>query len=232
MKLSIEKRDVGHLVPYANNSKNHGADDLSAIKASITRFGFNDPIAITPEGVIVEGHGRWMAAQELGIDTVPVLVIEDASEDELDLYRIAHNKIALSSTFDYGVLFATLQDLVGAHGFSYGDMGFSDNIVDNLFSHFGTAEERGDDGVSHLANSATPTYDIVWDSKEDKTRFSVFMQSEVRNGADKAMTGEAVLAAVARVDPELHAQLVALVPGHELSLDALPGATDEVHVHA
>jgi len=223
MKLTLARHSVYDLVPYEKNSKRHSEEDIDAIAASIERFGFNDPIAITDEGVIVEGHGRWHAAQKLGMEDVPVLLIEDADEAELDLYRIAHNKIALSSTFDYGALFATLQELVGEGGMAFQDMGFSDQVVDNLFSHFGTPEEGAEEGASSLmADGTAPVYEIIWDTKEDKTRFSLFMAEEVKNGADKATGGETLLSAIARFDPNMHARLVEAVPG-EVPLDQQAG---------
>lgn len=227
MKLTLERRAVTELLPYEANSKVHTDEDVGAIGASIARFGFNDPIAITPEGMIVEGHGRWLAAQRAQIAEVPVLVIEGASEADLDLYRIAHNKIALSSTFDFGALFSTLQSLVGeGNDIAFGDMGFSDRIVDNLFIHFGSAEERSEEG-STAADGAPLTYDVVWDTKEDKARFSAFMAEEVRKGAAKSMGGEVLMAALAKADPELYAELVRAHPG-EIPLDHLAGHVGEV----
>ncbi|AHC30503.1 ParB-like partition protein [Rhizobium phage vB_RleS_L338C] len=66
MKITLEQRALDSLQPYERNSKNHGDGDIEAIASSITRFGFNDPIGITPDGVIVEGHGRYEAAHRLG----------------------------------------------------------------------------------------------------------------------------------------------------------------------
>lgn len=231
MKLTLGRRAVLDLVPYATNSKNHGDTDIEAIAASITRFGFNDPIGITPDGVIVEGHGRWLAAQQLGMDTVPVILIEGLNEDEFDLYRIAHNKIALTSTFNFSSLFDTLQGLVGAreNGIAFADMGFSDSIVDNLFCHFAPAEQRIEEGGA--ADSTPIEYDVVWDSKEDKARFTLFMAEEVKNGADKAMGGEVLMAAIRREDPDLYAELMREVPG-DIPLDHIAGrASDEEQAH-
>lgn len=229
MKLTMERREVHQLVPYEANSKQHNDEDVGAIAASITRFGFNDPIAITEEGVIVEGHGRWLAAQRLQMVDVPVLVISEASAEDLDLYRIAHNKIALSSTFDFGALFQTLQGLVGeGHDIAFGDMGFSDKIVDNLFVHFGDPEERAEQG-STAADGAPLTYDVVWDTKEDKARFSAFMAEQVRKGAAKSMGGEVLMAAIAKADPALYAELARAFPG-DIPLDHMAGHTDEPEI--
>lgn len=233
MKLTIERRQIGDLVPYEANSKRHGDEDITAIAASITQFGFNDPIAVTPDGVIVEGHGRWMAAQRLDLDTVPVLVIEGLSEDDFDLYRIAHNKIALTSTFDFAALHDALQEVIGSDtGIVFGDMGFSDRVASDLFSHFGDHEDELNGAPSTAADAAAKTntqaieQEIVWETKEDKALFNAFISQQVEAGADKSMGGDILLAAVKDKLPDVWANIVAAIPG-EQELDEIAGSTDQ-----
>lgn len=70
-KLKIEMLPVDALNEYEGNARQHGETDIAAIKASIEKFGFNDPIGIWGENIIVEGHGRLMAAKDLGMTEVP-----------------------------------------------------------------------------------------------------------------------------------------------------------------
>lgn len=220
MKLSIERRPIIDLVAYVANSKNHGDEDILAIAASITRFGFNDPIAITPDGVIIEGHGRLMAADHLGLTDLPCLVIDGLTPRDYDLYRIAHNKIAMTSTFDFGRLFAELELIAGSdESIVFSDMGFSDKIIDNLSAHFGTGE-LSENQVG--AGSRFIEYDVIWDNKTDKAVFTAFIDREVAAGAQKAMGGETFMAAVQRSCPELWSQVVLDHP-EELSLDMMAG---------
>lgn len=238
MELKLERRPVGDLVPYEANSKRHGDEDVSAISRSIEQFGFNDPIAVTPDGVIIEGHGRWMAAQRLGLDDVPVLVIEGLEEADYDLYRIAHNKIALTSQFNFPALYEALQDLVGAgDGIVFADMGFSDRVVNDLFAHFGDSEHElagSPTSATSMDPSRTNTtaisHDVIWDTKENKARFNKFISDEVEKGGDKSMGGEILLAAVKARLPNLWANIVAAIPG-EQELDEIAGQTDEEHVN-
>ena len=65
-KLRIEMLPVEALQEYEGNARQHGETDITAIKKSIEQFGFNDPIGIWGDNIIVEGHGRLMAAKELG----------------------------------------------------------------------------------------------------------------------------------------------------------------------
>jgi len=233
MNLNMERRSVLDLVPFEQNSKRHNDEDVAAIAASITRFGFNDPIGITPEGIIIEGHGRWMAAQRLGLDDVPVLVIEGLAEADYDLYRIAHNKIAQTSHFDFGALFSQLQELVGSdNGIMFADMGFDDKIVSNLNTHFGD-HENGDTTIvpSTAANSTPLSYDVVWDSKEDKAVFTKFLSEQVEAGGDKSMGGELLLEAIRNTDPDLFRQIEMEVPDTR-SLDHIAGATHMETINA
>ena len=66
---------VGQLVPYARNARTHSDDQVAQIAASITEFGFTNPILIGEDSVIIAGHGRLMAAQRLGLSEVPVIVL-------------------------------------------------------------------------------------------------------------------------------------------------------------
>lgn len=227
MKLSTGVMGVLDLIPYERNSKQHKEVDVAAIAASITRFGFNDPIGITPEGVIIEGHGRWMAAQSLGLEQVPVLIIEGLAEKDYDLYRIAHNKIAQSSTFDFGALYDVLQSLAAdaENGIEFSDMGFSDSIIENLFTHFAPPEVRAAEAQRAMGvDGQAFVYDIVWDSKEHREAFAAFLAAEVEKGADKSMGAEVLLAAVAEHFPEIWADACRVYPG-EVSLDNIAGTT-------
>lgn len=234
MKLSIGVMGVHDLIPYERNSKLHKDADVDAIAASITRFGFNDPIGITPDGIIVEGHGRWLAAQKLELSQVPVLIIEGMDEKDYDLYRIAHNKIAQSSTFDFGALFDTLQSLStdASNGIEFADMGFSTAIIDNLFTHFAPPEIRAEQAARQLGVDGTSfVYDIVWDSKADKELFSQFMAEQVAKGADKSMGAEVLLTSIKEHFPDMWQDACRLFPG-EQSLDHIAGAlnTEIAHV--
>lgn len=103
MKLKIEYIPVDQIRPYAGNAKLHPAEQVEQIKESIRQFGFNDPIAIW-NGEIVEGHGRYMAANELGIDKVPVIRLDGLTDEQRRAYGLIHNKLTMNSDFDADLL--------------------------------------------------------------------------------------------------------------------------------
>lgn len=83
--------NTNEIIPYANNQKQHPQQQVDKIAASIAKFGFNQPIVIDKNKVIIAGHGRYQAALKLGLQTVPVKQV-DLDEHQAMAYRIADNK--------------------------------------------------------------------------------------------------------------------------------------------
>lgn len=110
--LQIVMMPVDDLAPYENNTRAHGDDDVAQIARSIQRYGFNDPIGIwSDQNIIVEGHGRLMAARSLGMTEVPCVRLDHLTDDERREYGIMHNKTAELSSWDFDALERELQDL-------------------------------------------------------------------------------------------------------------------------
>lgn len=122
--LKVEKAKTADLVPYAGNAKIHSAEQIDQIAASIEQFGFSDPIGVwTNESgalEIVEGHGRVLAANLLGIDEVPIIKLDHLDDDSRRAYVHVHNQTTLSSNFDLQILDEDLSAL----DFNWEDFGF------------------------------------------------------------------------------------------------------------
>jgi len=97
---SIEWKQTGKLIPYANNSRTHSEKQVQQVAASIKEFGFTNPILIDEDNGIIAGHGRLQAAQLLGMDTVPTISLKGFTEAQKKAYVIADNKLALNSGWD------------------------------------------------------------------------------------------------------------------------------------
>jgi len=100
MMESIEWKQTGKLIPYANNSRTHSEKQIQQVAASIKEFGFTNPILIDEDNGIIAGHGRLQAAQLLGMDTVPTISLKGFTEAQKKAYVIADNKLALNSGWD------------------------------------------------------------------------------------------------------------------------------------
>ena len=113
MELKIEYMALDNLKPYEKNARKHQEADLSTIKASISEFGMSDPIGVWgKDNIIVEGHGRYLACKELGIDNVPVIHLDHLSDEQRRAYALAHNKTAEMSEWDFGLLGDELADIL------------------------------------------------------------------------------------------------------------------------
>lgn len=108
MGLSIQYVPVADLKPYERNARKHQTKDVDAIAASIREFGFSDPIGIWGDGLIVEGHGRLLAAKKLGMETVPCVRLDWMTDEQRRAYALAHNKTAELSEWDLPALDAEL----------------------------------------------------------------------------------------------------------------------------
>lgn len=103
--LKIEYVDVAKLKPYDKNTRKHEDYDVSQIAKSIEQYGFNDPIGIWgKDNIIVEGHGRLLAAKKLGMDKVPCIRLDNLTDEQRREYAIMHNKTAELSAWDIDLL--------------------------------------------------------------------------------------------------------------------------------
>ena len=128
----IEWRDPASLTPYSNNAKTHPTEQIDKIAASIASFGFDQPIVVDGDGVIIKGHGRREASLRLGLDRVPVLVRDDLSVAEIKAARIADNKTA-ESPFDEDMLRVELEALM-EDDFDLSLTGFDLEEIDELLA--------------------------------------------------------------------------------------------------
>lgn len=148
VKLEIVYLPVDSLEEYEGNARDHGEEDVAAIKRSIEKFGFDDPIGIwSDHNVIVEGHGRLLAAKALGMKEVPCIRLDHMTDAERKAYGLAHNKTAELSRWNFGKL---EMELSGLGEFNMGDFGFGFSNGSSDFGMVQTDPETeygsGDDG--------------------------------------------------------------------------------------
>ena len=110
MKLKIEYVPLSEIKPYKRNAKMHPKEQIQQIINSIRETNFNDPIGIW-HGEIVEGHGRYLAAKEMGMKEVPVIRLDDLTDEQRRAYALAHNKLTMNSDFDVALLDTELAEI-------------------------------------------------------------------------------------------------------------------------
>lgn len=128
---------VSELVAFAGNPRVHSPEQVSRIAASITEFGFTNPILIDGRKGIIAGHGRLLAAQKLGLAVVPTIELRGLSDAQRRALVIADNALALGSAWDNDLLASMLLDL-RTEGFDLSLTGFDDLELDGLLGdpHF------------------------------------------------------------------------------------------------
>ena len=114
--MEIKKLKITEIVPYVNNAKEHPQEQINKIKASIQAFGFNDPIAVDENNVIIEGHGRLIALEQLGFQEVEVIRLDHLSEVEKKQYILAHNKLTMETGFNLQKLELELEAIKVSEG--------------------------------------------------------------------------------------------------------------------
>ena len=138
--LAVEHRAVDSLVPYARNARTHSPAQVSLIAGSITEFGFANPILVDRDNGIIAGHGRLLAAQQLGLDTVPVIELARLTKAQKRAYVLADNRLAEQAGWDRELLALELGDL-NELGVDLGTLGFEARELDALFT-MGDADPR------------------------------------------------------------------------------------------
>lgn len=156
----IQQWPVDRLVPYEKNAKLHEPAQIKKIAKSIKEFGWDQPISIDQDGVIIKGHGRRLAAMELGMKFVPVVVRDDLTPEQVKAARIADNQVAKGG-YDADMLAEEIGDLVDAE-FDIENLGFDEDELSALLG--------GDlDGLDDLENYGSDDAESAPGSATDET---------------------------------------------------------------
>ena len=130
--MEVVMRPVEELVPYAANSRTHSDSQVAQIVASITEFGFTNPILLQPNGEIIAGHGRLMAAKVLALEEVPTIVLDHLTPEQIRAYVIADNQLALNASWDLDLLKSELLD-IQLKDFNLDILGFDESMMKTIF---------------------------------------------------------------------------------------------------
>ena len=141
----IEWLDVNSVTPYENNARKND-DTVPYLINSIKRFGFRVPLVIDKDSVVICGHTRLKAALEIGMEKVPCVRASDLTKAEIKAFRLADNKIAEMSGWDFEKLDVEIDELKDLD-FEMGDFGFSENNMnfenDEDAERFDDLDENG-----------------------------------------------------------------------------------------
>ena len=159
--LVITWRALGELIPYARNPRTHGEAQVAQIAASIREFGWTNPVLADGANGIIAGHGRVLAARQLGLERVPVIELVHMSEAQKRAYVLTDNQLALNAGWDEALLRLELADLREL-GFELGLIGFGDGELERLLSGEGKVGLTEDDDAPALPEQAVTKPGDLW----------------------------------------------------------------------
>lgn len=126
--MQIIEKKISELKPYEKNPRrNDNAVDYVA--KSIEQFGFKVPIVIDNNDIVVCGHTRMKAAKKLGLKTVPCIIADDLTDEQIKAFRLADNKVSEQAQWDFELLDKELNEI---SGIDMQEFGFLDEIEDEL----------------------------------------------------------------------------------------------------
>jgi DNA modification methylase len=144
VKQNVVWVPIEELKPYGRNARTHDDKQLAVIAASITTFGFTNPVLVDKNNIIVAGHGRVAAAKRLGYTDVPTLLLDSLTPEQVIAYRIADNRIAELAGWDQSILTIEYQHLVDCDvEFDLEVTGFTMAEIDIHLN--GSDDDSGDD---------------------------------------------------------------------------------------
>lgn len=157
----IETWSIDDLIPYARNARKHPPEQVAQLAASMREFGFTMPVLVAEDGTIIAGHGRVLAAQDLGMTEVPVIVARGWTDAQRRAYTLADNQLALTSEWDEDLLKIELGDL-GEEGFDLGLIGFDAKELDRLLAFAETEGETDPDETPEPEEVVVSKQGDIW----------------------------------------------------------------------
>lgn len=137
--MKVVDLEVSKLVPYDFNNKEHDKEQVTMIANSIKEFGFNQPLVVDANNIVVVGHWRLLAAKELWLEKVPCVKLEDLSDEQIKKYRILDNKLNESDWAELNLK----KDLAGLEDMNFGDLELSkEDLFPDLFKELDEKEKE------------------------------------------------------------------------------------------
>lgn len=183
MELKIEYVPIDSITPYAGNAKLHPQEQIDQIKRSIELLGFDDPIAVWQNNEIIEGHGRLLAAQQLGMTEVPIIRLDDLTDEQRRAYALIHNKLTMNSGFDMDILEVELAHIgeIDMEQFDFSmeplEFGEAPSLLGSMNDDYGKAGDNEQHG----------TVTLTFDSPEEAEEVKSFIRKNEQAGIISAV---------------------------------------------
>jgi len=140
--LEVRQVPTAWLKPYDGNAKLHPPEQVERLAASIKRFGFTNPVLAQPDGTLIAGHGRHIAAMHIGLKEIPCIVIDDMTPEEARAYCLADNRLSDLGSWDKDLLESELIDIKEEDPSLLAAAGYTDDEVEKLLASFEVDEAK------------------------------------------------------------------------------------------
>lgn len=154
-ELKLERWAVDQIKPYEKNAKIHSTEQIKSLAEVIKSQGWDVPIVVDRDGVIIKGHGRRLAALHLGLKEVPVIVRRDLTPAQVKAARLSDNRVALGD-YDTELLKIELGELSDS-GYEMGTLGFDEKELSMMLEDLGAMSDGAfEDGDVHVPAGSGP----------------------------------------------------------------------------
>lgn len=153
--------DINSLIPYARNARTHSEEQVAQIAASIREFGFLAPVIVSDDMTILCGHGRYYAAQKLGLKKIPCIKESYLTDTQKRAYILADNKLTLNGGWDNDLLAVELKDLQN-DAFDLSLTGFDEKELNSLFDLSSESEQDDFDVDAELQKPCFSKTGDIW----------------------------------------------------------------------
>lgn len=194
MAKRIELWPIGRLQPYAKNARVHSTEQVAQIAASITEFGFVNPILVDGKDGIIAGHGRLAAARELALDVVPVVVLDHLTPAQRKAYVLADNRLAENAEWDPQLLQEELVSL-NLQNYDLGVLGWSDEELAEIMEPDLEEDGGSGEGDGETRGLGTPviSYNIIFDDEQQQHVWFEFLKDLRARYPDDATIAERIV---------------------------------------
>jgi len=180
IEITIKHCKPAELIPYAHNARRHSGEQIAQLMDSIAEFGFTNPVLTDGGRGVIAGHGRLIAAQRLGLETVPVIELAHLSENQKRAYILADNRLAELAGWDDDLLREELlhlrqddPDLLGLVGFAQAELDalFANDVSEAAFPDLPDGDKSPFQQMTFIVHEAqAPTvHDALARAKRDQT---------------------------------------------------------------
>jgi len=193
MASNIELWNIERLQPYDKNAREHSPEQVAQIAASITEFGFLNPILVDSNDGIIAGHGRLSAAKELALDEVPVVVLDHLTEAQKKAYILVDNKLAENASWNEELLQQEIVSL-NLQDYDISVLGWDEDEIREIMEFdaaFGEGEGEGEG--RGLGGEPVIQYNIIFDNEQQQQIWFDFIKDLKKNQTDGITIAEKIV---------------------------------------